>query len=774
MNPIKSRKHAAPFRRLPLTTVRLAAGLGLAALPSLAFAGDNDAARTLDQVDVHATRGYKADKVASPKFTQSLQDTPQTLQVITADLFNQQGATTLTEALRNSPGVGTFFVGENGNTATGDALYMRGFDTSSSLFVDGVRDLGSISRDVFNTEQVEITKGPAGTDNGRSAPTGAINMVSKQASLHDEVSGTASLGSDQQRRATADWNQALGATRALRLNAVWQDSDQPGRDHVNSSRWGIAPSLAFGLGTDTRYVLNLLYMDQDNVPDGGVPTVGLPGWSPQPTLEALAGRPVDPRHFYGTRADHDEVTAKMATFRIEHDVNDAVRLTNTARCGRTEQDYLLTAFMGTGTRAPDGTPSGNIRYTDRNDLSTYTLARSLPTLKDQRNTVLTDQLNLRADVVTGAVAHSISTGVEFTREEMDSFGQAVTGGSRWPAANLYGPDWNVGGLSWAHNGADAHGKTTTSSVYLFDTLHFSDSVLLTAGVRADHYSTEYASAVVCGGRAGPACGSNPAGTVLGMPTLDASGTLLNWKLGALYKVGDAASVYANYALSQQPPGGSNFALSSSASSLDNPRLDPQEAKTFEVGSKWAFLDDALALNLAVFQTDVENEINTQVLDDAGNPTQTGSKRVKGVELSAVGRLTDNWSLSAGYSHMDTEVKEGANVAADGTRNLTYTPDDAVTAWSTYALPFGLTLGGGVRYSSAMHRGTDGAVGTPAFTKAYTVYDAVLSYAVSDSLVLRLNAYNVFDKQYVAAINKSGYRYTPGTPRTFLLSADVRF
>src|SRR5690606_21091281 len=245
---------------------------------------------------------------------------------------------------------------------------------------------------------------------------------------------------------------------------------------------------------------------------------------------------------------------------------------------------------------------------------------------DQRNTLLTDQLNLRADFSTGHIVHNLSTGLEFTREEMDSFGQAVTAGSAWPAASLYDPDWNVGGLDWAHNGADAHGKTTTSSLYVFDTLHFGDSFLLTAGVRADHYDTDYASSVVCGGRGGPDCGSNPAGTVLRNPTLEASDTLLNWKLGALYKVGDAVSVYANYALSQQPPGGSNFALSSSASSLDNPRLDPQKARTFEVGSKWSFADDALALNLALFQTDVENEINTQVLDDAGNPTQTGSKR----------------------------------------------------------------------------------------------------------------------------------------------------
>ena len=774
MSPIKSRKHPLPFRSLPLATASLAAGLGLAAAPGLAHAEPGDGARTLDAVDVHASGGFKADKLASPKFTQSLQDTPQTIQVITADLFNQQGATTLTEALRNSPGVGTFYAGENGNTATGDTLYMRGFDTSSSLFVDGVRDLGSISRDVFNTEQVEITKGPAGTDNGRSAPTGAINMVSKQASLRDATAATVSLGSDQQRRTTADWNQRLGATSALRLNAVWQDSDQPGRDHVRNRRWGLAPSLVFGLGTDTRYSLNLLYVDQDNVPDGGVPTVGLPGWRPQPTLEALAGHPVDPANFYGTRADHDDVTARMATFRIEHDVSDSVRLTNTARWGRTEQDYLLTAFMGTGSRSGNGAPAGNIRYGSAGDLSSYTLARSLPTFKDQRNTLLTDQLNLRVDFRTGAVGHSLSTGLEFTREELESFGQAVTGGTSWPAASLYAPDWNVGGLTWAHNGADAHGKTTTSALYAFDTLSLGDAVLITAGVRADHYRTQYNSASVCGGRSGPACGSNPAGTVLRNPRLEASDTLLNWKLGALYKVGSTVSLYANYALSQQPPGGSNFALSSSASSLDNPRLDPQKARTLEVGSKWAFNDDALALNLALFQTDVDNEINTQVLDDAGNPTQTGSKRVRGVEVSAVGRLSERWSLSAGYTRLDTSVQEGALVTADGSNALSYTPDSAFTGWTSYTLPSGLTFGGGVRYSGAMHRGTDGAVGTPAFTKSYTVYDAVVSWPVNEHLVLRLNGYNLFDKQYVAAINKSGYRYTPGTPRTVLLSADLRF
>ncbi len=117
---------------------------------------------------------------------------------------------------------------------------------------------------------------------------------------------------------------------------------------------------------------------------------------------------------------------------------------------------------------------------------------------------------------------------------------------------------------------------------------------------------------------------------------------------------------------------------------------------------------------------------------------------------------------------------GPAVAQDGTPNLTYTPGDSFTTWTSYHLAFGLTLGGGLRFVDGLHRGTDGAAGTPSTTGGYGVFDAVASYAASEKLSLRLNAYNITDKQYVAAINKSGYRYTPGSARTFLMSADYRF
>ena len=748
---------------------------GFAASPALA----QDAAGEVDPVslggmtvtDTAIDDGYKVDEVSSPKFTQPLQDTPQTIQIINRELFNRQGATTLTEVLRNSPGVGTFYAGENGNTTTGDSINMRGFDTSSSIFVDGVRDLGSISRDIFNTEQVEVTKGPAGTDNGRTAPTGAINMVSKQAFMDDSLSGIVSVGVDGQKRGTADINQVIGAlpNAAFRLNVLWQDSDVPGRDHVENKRVGIAPSFGVGMGTATRAYLNLLYVEQDNIPDGYVPTIALPGWTPVAGLEQLAGNPVDSTNFYGTRDDRDDVTAQMATLRFEHDFSDTLKLTNVARWGQTEQNYLLTAHMST---------SSNISATDVNDLSTYTLARSLNTVKDVTNEILTDQLNLRADFATGAVEHNLSIGVEITSEKQVSNGQAVSGTR--PAANLYAPDWNdAGTISIARTGARSRGQTDTQSFYLFDTAKFLDDMLLvTGGLRVDHYKTKYFSTAVCNdgtGRGAVSCGGEAIGSIVTVADLTASGTLFNWKLGAVFKPIEPLSLYVNYAVSQQPPGGDNFSLSTSANSANNPNLDPQRAETIEAGIKWGAIDGALALNAAVFQTTVSNEINGNDLDIDGNPTQTGEKSVKGFELSAIGQITNAWSISAGYSYLDTEVKEGPVITSDGTPNLTYTPEGgSFTIWTSYHFPFGVEAAGGVRHNGGLLRGTDGAVGTPTYTEGYTIVDAMLSYALTDSLTLRANAYNLFDKAYVASINKSGYRYEPGAPQTFVFSADFRF
>jgi len=265
----------------------------------------------------------------------------------------------------------------------------------------------------------------------------------------------------------------------------------------------------------------------------------------------------------------------------------------------------------------------------------------------------------------------------------------------------------------------------------------------------------------------PATGATTAATHIELGDSVTSG-----KVSLLYKPTDFSSVYALWANSKQPPG-SNLTLSGNANSAANPIYDPQVSTTTEVGTKWDLLHRKLGLNAALFRTVVKNEVE----QDPVNPTtyyQTGRKRVQGVELSAVGQLTRDWSLSAGYSWMDTKVEQGRVITAGGENALTYTPKTAFTSWTNYTFPFGLRIGGGVRYAGRLLRGTDGAVGTPAYTDDYWVVDAVAAYKVARWLDLQLNVYNLGDKRYVAAINKSGYRYTPGAPRWASLTANFHF
>ncbi|ALV91867.1 MULTISPECIES: catecholate siderophore receptor Fiu [Pantoea] len=755
-------------RTLPFgsfNSLTLFTGLCIGISPAASLAADTSTKKTDDTLVVNAQTPslYAPNASADPKFSRPLVDTTRTMTVISDQVIKDQGVNNLTDALKNVPGVGAFYAGENGSSSTGDAVYMRGMDTSNSIYVDGIRDIGSVTRDTFNTQQVEVIKGPSGTDYGRSAPSGSINMISKQPRLDTGLDASVSVGSAWMRRGTLDYNQAINDNSAFRLNLMGEKTHDAARDNVENERYGVAPSLAFGLDTSTRLYLNYLHVHQNNTPDGGIPTIGLPGYS-SPTAATAAlnnSGKVATSNYYGTDSDFDKSTTDTGTIRFEHDLNDSTTIRNTTRWSRVKQEYLLTAVMGSTITTPNP-----------NDVSTWTWTRNA-NLKDVSNRILTNQTNITSKFYTGSVGHDISAGVEFTRENQTNYGvNAITA----PAVNIYHPisSISVGGLD--RNGANANGQTDTTGIYAFDTLAITKSFELNGGIRLDSYHTEYDSATACGGtgRGALAC---PAGTAPGTPltTVDTakSGNLVNWKAGALYRLTEQGNVYVNYAISQQPPGGSSFALAAGGTGNSANRTDfkPQKAKSSEVGTKWQVLDKRLLLNAALFRTDIENEVDA---NDDGTYSQTGKKRVEGYELSATGNITPDWEVIAGYTMQHASVKEGAAVAQDGSSSIAYTPKHAFTLWTQYQATDAISVGGGARYVGSLRRGSDGAVGTPDHTEGYWVADAKLGYKVNNNLDLQFNVYNIFDTNYVASINKSGYRYHPGEPRTFLLTANVHF
>jgi catecholate siderophore receptor len=779
---ITAKKHQQVAR---FNTTLLASAFALA-LPATAAAGQQDAASKndteLDAVVVTADAveaKYKAEKASSTKLTQPLVNTPQTLVVVKKELFQQQAATTLSDTLRNTPGI-TMLMGENGNTATGDSIFMRGFDTQGSIFVDGIRDLGTISRDTFNTEQVEIAKGPAGADNGRGSSSGYINLSSKQATQEEFTTGNLTLGSGSHKRATVDLNRPLSDTAALRVNLLKQDSGVVDRDEVEDNKTGIATSLALGLGTATRTYLNLFHVDQNNLPDGGIPTVGLDGYynvafdadpsSTFPNGGPNAGKtlaPVDTSNFYGSKNDFDDVKATMVTAKIEHDLSDKTTIRNTSRFGQSTQDYLLTGVNAITTTTGSGAAAVPIA-----DPANWTISRSRQG-KDQQNQILTNQTQLNTSLEVAGLTHDISSGIEFIYESQRNNTLALPTGVTQAAANLYNPSTEDVFVNPVRTGASTDGSTLTSGVYLLDTIHLNEQWQFNASARFEHYKTE-TDTVTIQGAATPQI--IPVGTKLGS-SVEASDNLTSYKLGALYKPASNGSLYLSYATSQLPPGGANFTLSETAGNINNPNLDPQKGTNLELGTKWDLLNEKLALTAAVFKSTNKNEIVTEA---DGTAVQVGERKVQGVELGLVGAITSAWQISAGAAYMDSEITRGnlsGRTITDG-GVIQWTPELTFTLWNSYELPMGLTLGAGVRYVDTVVRSssTDLNLAKTSVVEVpdYWVVDAMASYPLTPYVDVQLNVYNLLDEEYMSSLNNGGSRYYLGTPRSFRLGVNVQF
>jgi catecholate siderophore receptor len=339
------------------------------------------------------------------------------------------------------------------------------------------------------------------------------------------------------------------------------------------------------------------------------------------------------------------------------------------------------------------------------------------------------------------------------------------------SANLYRPSLDDPFLAPPFKGAYAKGSTLSAAVYAFDTLKLSDRWLFNAGLRWEKFHTETNSATFT------AATATRAETLVQNAPLSVTDNLLSWKLGAVFKPTADGSVYVAVSNSYQPPGGTNFALSNSATNQANPSTIPQEGSNVEIGTKWDLLAGRLAATAAVYRSENKNEL---VSDGATVPTysQVGKRRVDGVELGLVGQLTPAFNVSAGLAYMDPRIVRGVPGATGNQGGvIVYSPKVTFSSWATYRLPVGLTLGGGVRYVDSVVRNSNASNATNANLPgagSYAVVDAMLAYDVTKNVNLQLNLYNLFDKQYVAAVNNGGTRYIPGQPRNALLSANLTF
>lgn len=761
------------FALKPLVAALLCLGYSAATLAqdSVADTNKKTAAPSITLETVNVTAEHPAQAMSSEKFTAPLLDTPQTLQIISSEVFTQQGANNLTDVLSNTPGI-SFNAGENGFSTSNNNFSMRGFDTSGSIFIDGSRDLGSYTRDVFNIEQVEVAKGPA-ADNGRGSSGGYINLQTKTPKLDNFYRFSTSYGFDDyssqdRKRVSADINQRLGdLDHAFRLNLMLEDSGFAGRKEAEKDSWGIAPSIAFGLSTPTRLILATQHVKHDDRPDWGLPAAMISGTHNYNPMAASADRD----NFYGLDSDYDQMTSDTVTVRLEHDFSDNITFSNQTRWSQTDHQAQFT--VPTGYNAPAFAATTQTQMYDRESRSFSNLS------------------NLNLTFTTGFIKHDMALGLEFSREKANSW---RFGTRNAPITDILKPNPHRTHEMLSLPSQSNEVAVSTRSLYINDTLTFNEYWQLTGGLRFERYNVDIDSRTLSG---------LPTGNLDGY---DESESTVGGKLGLVYKPSKNGSIYLAYGRSTLPAG--SFLSNSDISRTGDNAFpgfvedaDVQRSTNIELGTKWNFFNDRLMTSAAYFHTE-----KSRVAITGRDPGETqdslkgyGRQIVKGLELSVSGQITDNWAVYAGAVFMDSErrhsayldsVRRRANPAdytnsfgtvyrTDGDE-LAFTPKQSSNLWTTYDFDFGLTVGGGIRHVSEAWVGrpddANRIIPNGKYGKMpdYTVVDLLASYKLNNHVTLRLNIDNVTNELYATSMNWAATRALVGSPRTYMLSADFSF
>lgn len=706
---------------------------------------------------------YQVKTLSTTKYSVPLRDVPQTVQVIPEQVTKEQAVTSLRDVLRNVPGI-TMSAGEGGGGAQGDNLRIRGFSSRSDIFVDGVRDNAIYNRDPFNYEQVEVYKGPSSTNSGRGSAGGSVNLATKTPKLDSFTRVEGMVGSDDLYRVTVDINEPLfrrqseapsggkgvygkqgyggksvlldDSGAAFRLNLLYHDQDTPGRNGVEQNRWGVAPSLAFGLGTDTRLTLSYMHFEENNVPDYGLPFVPLDATHP-----ALIGRagtvPASSFHnFYGLRGlDFEDSATDIVGVNFEHDFNDDFRMRNFTRYAKNElRSYIVAPRFGTP-RTPAVINRG---YKSR----------------DQVYETWSNTTEFTVEFETGALEHTVVTGFEFSVE--DQVSGSFTGNflgsaspNRAPGTNLYRPNLNDPYSVTFTPGIERFANVHTRSAYLFDTVEITDSLKYIGGLRADHIELEVNDRVAPVGR---------------------EDEFVTWRSALVYNPVENASIYFGYATSMSPSGDSVTGLGLSTRDERNQTInladiDPEETQAFELGSKVDLFEGKLSLSGALFRTE---KTNARTQDPVtGDISLDGEQVIQGFELGVVGNVTDSWRILAGYVYTDSEVTDSKDPSDIGKR-LGNTPLNTFNLWTVHDLPGGFQVGVGTYFVDERINN----ISSQYYMDSYWLVDAMLGYQVSESLTLRLNVHNLFEEDYVD--RAGGGHFIPGVGRSVSLTASLEF
>jgi catecholate siderophore receptor len=646
-----------------------------------------------------------------PHMPVPIQDTPQSISVVPRALIEERGSVNLREALRNVPGI-SLAAGEGG--FTGDNFTLRGFSARNDIYLQGIRDSAQYNRDPFFLDSIEVLKGPSSVMFGRGSTGGVVNLTPRLPQARDFGEFTLTGMSPAGIRATGDVNMVSGNV-GVRMNAMGTTQNIAGRDHVTNERWGIFPSVTWGLGQDTQATISYLHMNEDNVPDFGVPF--------------LNGRPVPvPRNtFYGLAGiDRERTSTDIITGSVQHRFANGITLSNTLRYGTYHRDIDATA-----PRLVTPVPSS---------LAAIMVNRQAQ-VRTGTDTILENQTELRAQATTGFVRHNIVAGAGIGRETSQLTRYGV---NARPNATLFNPNFfaadEIGYVERRSVTSDAFTDAFTANTFFVDQMELGEYFELLLGGRYDHFGADF---------------NNHTANL----KLNRTDDMFSWRGAIVFKPVPGVRTYFSAGTSVNP---SAETLTLAANTAN---LAPEKNRSFEVGASWD-INPNISVRGAVFRIEKTNARTPDPTNGTLN-VLSGHQHVDGFEISAAGRITDEWNVIAGYTYLDSNIDSSGTPAEVG-RQLLNTPRNTATVWTTYDLPYGFQIGGGVTYLDDRFGNNTNTVKVPGYMR----YDLTAAWSMNEQFTLRFNALNLTDKKFYDGVYQGNT--TPGAGRTFLVSLTARY
>jgi catecholate siderophore receptor len=727
------RAQAAPRSRVGTTATRTPRRNPRPAEPATqpAPTANTQDART-GTVGVYSNSTPVATKTNTP-----LRDIPQSLSVITKNQIQDQAFQSLTEYTRYVPGV-AIHQGE-GNR---DELVIRGVDSSANFFVNGFRDDVQYFRDLYNTQSLEILKGPSALIFGRGAGGGLVNRTLKEADWTTVRQVIMTTGSWADRRVATDFGQAINDNVAVRLNAFYEKSDTF-RDYGNLERYGINPTASFRLGDDTKLKLSYEYFHDVRLADRGNPSQATQAGSPSstrfnPALPFVANVETcfcAPNY----NITHANINTVMSS--LEHDFGNGLTVKNSTMFASYLRDYR-NIYPG----------------------SAVNLTQTALTLSAYENATNRNNLFNQTDFVykgyTGPIRHTLMFGTEFGLQaglsQRDTGYFPGNGGANNITVNpffptFFGPVNFIHTVTAAQTDASSRYRLNVDTGYVQDQIDVTRGLQLIAGVRYDRFDL----------------------TALDQNTNTTRGRVdekLSPRAAVIVKPVENVSVYGAYSISYLPASGDQFSTLTDATLI----LEPQRFENMEVGVKWN-INPKLLFSAAVYEL---NRTGQPIPDPnparAGFSLPNGTTKVRGFEAELKGYVTADWQASLGYAYTDARITKDLTlptvafpVLAGNVVQLV--PQHQFAFWNKYQFDPIWAAAVGVIYFSESFAASDDSVKLPSWWR----FDAAVYAKFNETWKFQVNVENIFDKLYWASADGNN-NLSPGQSRTVRLTAIANF